>query len=187
MKLLDGQALLDALRATGQLLSQQGLGHGFRLVVTGGTAGLLGGLLSTSRTTGDCDVVGWIGREEDWRRVLAAAAEVAEQMRLPKTWLNDDCRIFGWCLPLGWMDRCVEVGRFGPLEVWRVARIDLIAAKVFSSPRRPQDLEDVRVMGPTAAELDHAERNIDRLEAEDLDGRAFEGARAVVWSLRDKA
>ncbi len=154
-----------------------------RVLIAGGAAGMLGGLLKPDRTTGDCDVMG-VGEESDWRDVERAAAEAAAQLDLPARWLNRDCRIYAWCLPLAWESRCESVGQFGPLEVLRVSRVDLIAAKIIGSPKRPQDLEDLRDLRPSRAELEFAEQNIDRLEAEHLDGKKFDDERAVFSVLR---
>ncbi len=119
-----------------------------------------------------------------WRELVAAAVEVARRLQLPETWLNRDCTMYAWCLPLGWQSRCERVGTFGRLEVLRIARIDLIAGKVISSPKRPQDVEDLRDMRPTEEELGFVKEHIDRLEAEHLDGRKFDDQRVVLASLR---
>lgn len=66
----------------------------------------------------------------------------------------------------------------------RLSRIDLIATKVFSAPRRPQDLADLRDINPTPEELDWVLRHLDRLEAEDLDRQTFDDQRAVVAGMR---
>jgi hypothetical protein len=87
-------------------------------------------------------------------------------------------------MALGWRGRCERVGTFGPLEVERLARSDLIVTKVMSSPSRPQDLEDLRDMRPMPEELDFVEENLDRLESEHLSGESFEDQREVVAALR---
>lgn len=182
-RILDNQLVLSALAAVGQRLARLGRGAPIRVLVAGGTAGILGGFLKPERTTGDCDVIG-VSSESDWSDLERAAAEVARQLDLPPTWLNRDCQMYAWCLPVGWQSRCERVDQFGPLEVLRVSRIDLIAAKVIGSPTRPQDLEDLRDMRPTVDELDSAERNLDRLEGEHLDGKKFDQERAILKVLR---
>jgi hypothetical protein len=104
--------------------------------VAGPFAGLFAGLLGDRRTTGDCDVLD-INREEHWRSLSDAAAEVARSIGLPLVWLNRDCQRYAWCFPLGWKSRTEPVGRFGPSHVRRVARFDLMASKVVSGPNRP--------------------------------------------------
>lgn len=126
----------------------------------------------------------WQGDDTSWNEVSEAAKEVAHSLKLPETWLNRDCSMYAWCLPLGWQSRCESVETFGPLEVTRIARIDLIAAKIMGAPKRPQDLEDLRDMNPAPAELDFVKEHIDRLESEDLDGRDFADQRGILKVLR---
>jgi hypothetical protein len=154
--------------------------------VVGGAAGMLAGLLRGSRTTADCDVL-LAADDADWPALESAAREAARSLQLPERWLNRDSTMYAWCLPLGWTRRCERVGIFGPLEVLRLARIDLIATKIMSAPRRPQDLEDLRDIRPTADELDFALLNIERIKAEHLDREEFPRQRAIVQVLRGDA
>lgn len=185
-ELLDRKAALEALRATGQALADSGAAP-VRLAVVGGVAGLLGGLLGPPRTTLDCDVMWTGGDEQLWNAVEEAAQEVGKRLGLQSRWLNRDCRAHAWCLMLGWQRRCEVVGQFGPLEVVRLSRIDLMAAKIVSAPRRPHDLRDIQVMKPTLEELVVIESHLDRLEAEDADGNPFEKQRALLERLRSQA
>lgn len=181
---LRASQLEQALRATGVHLDALGIEVIVRLYLVGGSAGLLSGLLPAARTTGDVDVSA-VDPEDCWDAVRRAAARAAKELDLPKTWLNDKCRIHGWALPLGWSERCHRIDRFGPLEVWAIHRQDFIAAKVVSAPSRPQDLEDLRAVRPTSEELSFAEAHIDRVEREHLDPDAsFEDARAILQALR---
>lgn len=182
MNLLDSNFAINALRATGDVLAARGRVEPIELVVAGGTAGLLGDLLSPSRTTGDCDVM-WRGDLPTWGQVAQAAAAVAAQLDLPTTWLNRDCVTYAWTLLLGWRQRCEPVGVFGPLTVLRLSRIDLIATKVVGAPTRPQDVEDLIQIKPTTDELRVIAEHIDRLEAEDLDRRSFDDQRAILRAL----
>lgn len=183
MRPLDRQSLPEALAAVGAELAQQ-VGSGrVRIVIAGSTAGLLARLLNAARVTGDCDVL-WLGDEATWLRVESAAAAVARKLDLPANWLNRAVSIWAWCLPLGWSERCEHVGTFDALDVFRISRMDLIASKVMSSPKRPHDLEDLRDLKATHEELKFVEDHIDRLEAEDLDRREFADQRAVLRSLR---
>lgn len=181
---LDATHLDRALRATGERLAAAGGTGRARLYVIGGSAGLLSGWLSGARSTGDVDVTE-VEPAEAWDAVVRAAAEVAGAMGLPATWLNDTCRMYAWCLPIGWKERCEPLRAYGSLEVWRINRQDFIAAKVVSAPSRPQDFEDLLAVTPTAGELDFTDEHLDRLERESLDpGQSFEDARAIVESLR---
>ncbi len=181
---LDATQLDRALRETGERLAAEGDTGTVRLYLVGGSAGLLSGWLSGARSTGDVDVT-QAEPTEAWEAVTRAAAEVADELGLPATWLNDKCRMYAWCLPLGWKGRCEPLRTFGPLEIWRINRQDFIAAKVVSAPSRPQDYEDLLAVKPTAAELDFTDEHLDRLEQESLDpDQSFEDARAIVESLR---
>jgi len=184
---LRANQLEQALRTTGVHFDALGIEVVVRLYLVGGSAGLLSGLLPAARTTGDVDVSA-VEPDDCWEVVSRAAARAAKELDLPETWLNDKCRIYGWSLPLGWKGRCHRVDRFGPLDVWAIDRQDFIAAKVVSAPRRPQDLEDLRAVGPTAEELLFAEEHIDRIEREHLDPDAsFEDARAILQALRGES
>jgi hypothetical protein len=185
MNTLDAELTLRALQRTGDSLAASGLAAPIRLIVAGGVAGMLAGLLEPSRTTGDCDVM-WASDESQWAGVVTAAAEAGERLGLPQHWLNRDCAMYAWCLPLGWLDRCKRVGTFGSITVDRLSRLDLIATKVIGSPKRPQDFADLRAMSPTAAELAFIDDHLDRLAAEHLGGDTFDDQCAIVEALRTK-
>lgn len=186
MSEIDTTVAIRALQRTGEVLaaSPSALGHGWEVVLLGGTAGLLARLLSPQRTTADCDVL-LLSDAAEWGALARAAEVVADQLGLPATWLNRDCEAFSWTLPLGWRSRMERVGEFGPLAVWRVSRRDLIATKVLGAKSRPQDLEDLRHIGPTREELAWVREHLDRLESEHLDGRSFDPERVVVGVLED--
>lgn len=182
MNALDQPLAVRALRLVGESLAGSGVRAPIRLVVAGGAAGLLAKLLAPSRTTADCDVI-WV-EDLSWASVAEAAAKVAVRLGLSSTWLNRECSHYAWCLPLDWRVRCKPVGTFGPLNVLRLSRIDLVATKVIGAPVRPQDLEDLRVIRPTSTELEFIDSHLDRLESEHLDGRSFDAERAIVQALR---
>lgn len=186
MRPLDHLSLPDALAAVGAELARQSGPGRVRIVIAGSTAGLLARLLKAARVTGDCDVI-WLGDEPTWTRIESAAATVARDLDLPSNWLNRSVSMWAWCLPLGWSERCEHVGTFDALDVFRIGRIDLIAAKVMSSPRRPHDLEDLRDLKVTREKLSFVEQHIGRLQAEDLDRREFADQRAILQSLRGGA
>lgn len=179
---LDATFAVRALRETGVVLATRHPQWRVRLVIGGGTAGLLARLLSPARTTADCDVI-WHDAAVPWEEVESAASEVAAALMLPPRWLNRDSVHFAWTLPLGWRERCEEVGTVGVLEVSRLSRLDLIATKTVGAPQRPQDLEDLLAIRPTRAELVRVVEHLDRLEAEHLDGASFDDQRAIVRVL----
>ena len=63
----DAQTTMTALNATGEVLAAWNA-EPIELILAGGTAGLLGHLLSANRTTGDCDVI-WMGSQGAWDEV----------------------------------------------------------------------------------------------------------------------
>jgi len=181
---LEAPQLEAALRLTGQRLAQRGVEEKIRLYLVGGTAGLLSGLLSGTRSTGDVDVTD-TEPSRAWEAIVQAAAEAAKELDLPETWLNNKCSMYAWYLPLGWKGRCVLARTYGPLEVWLLDRRDFIAAKIVSAPKRPQDFEDLLAVGPSEEELAFAEENLDRVERESPDpDQSFEDARAILDALR---
>jgi len=182
MKWLDHTLVLQALRATAEELARLNATERLVVVLCGGSAGLLGGLLRATRATADCDVL-WFGDEQDWSHLAGAAAAAASRLGLPPTWLNRDATIYAWCLPIGWQSRCIEAGIFGLLDVRCLSRLDLIASKVVSAPARPHDLEDLQDLRPSADEIAFVSQHIDRLESEDLDRASYDAQRVVLRSL----
>lgn len=179
-------AILNAVQRTGDVLAQREVAGPIRLVIAGVVAGLLSGSLRASRITADFDVL-WHDHPDLWQSVVSAAAEIAAELDLPPTWFNKDCSIDLDSFPLGWADRVEPVGQFGPLDVHRVSRFDLIASKVVSSPRRPQDLADLHDLAPTSSELDRVSEHLDRLASEHLDGHDYPAQRAIIQSLRERS
>jgi len=172
-----------ALEATGRLLTDEDVPGPIRLVLCGALAGLVGGELSVDRRTLDCDVV---AREpaDAFGKVAAAAKLAADRLGLAANWLNDDAAGFAYLLPLGWRDRLDRLGTFGPLDVQVLGRFDRLALKLMGSASRPQDLEDLDHMTPTAEELDRLAGHLDRLEAESLDRRTYATQRQLLEELR---
>ncbi|GEM_PF-555968 len=183
MKNLDNQLLWQALQDTGESLRQQFPSESFTILLVGGSAGMLAGLLNPSRTTADCDVMA-VTPTHAWEQIEIAAREVAHSLNLPETWLNRECTHYAWCMPLGWKDRCSLVHRFGSLTVLHLSRRDLIASKIISAPHRPQDLEDLEEIQPKNDELDFAAENLNRLESESLDDRSWQDEHAILESFR---
>ncbi len=75
------------------------------------------------------------------------------------------------------------MGSFGPLTILAISRRDLVAMKVIGAPKRPQDLEDLVVIKPTAEEIDFVRRHLDRLESESLARDTYDAARTVLHRL----
>ena len=134
------------------------------VLLVGGAAGMLTGVLDQSRTTIDCDVMvsappGAIEHLE------AIARPVADGMGLPRTWLNGDASVVGWKLPDGWRDRRVRVLEDidGDLRFFAASRRDLIALKALAG--RDQDLEDLRAMRVASDEASFVRAHLDAYDA----------------------
>lgn len=174
--------ILQAVARTGAILAQEGHTEPVRLVIAGGVAGLLSGL---TRATLDCDVLA-CSDDAQWDRIETAARQAAAEFKLPETWLNRDCSNYTNDFPLGWQSRTEPVDRFGPLDVHRVCRKDWISAKLVSSPKRPQDIADIRELKPTPEELNFAEEHLDRLAAEHADNYDYAPQRTILASIRSQ-
>ena len=100
------------------------------LIVVGGAALMLGGMVPASRVTQDIDIVN-------------APAQVMEFA--PSQDINDDADTFFYYLPQGWRERSIEV----PLDLCLLRVLipspcDLAVMKLLSG--RPQDISDLRLM-----------------------------------------
>lgn len=141
---------------------------------------MVSGELAANRTTSDCDVM-TVDPDEHWQAVADAAGKIAGDLGLKPDWLNRDCGMYAWQLPLGWQRRCQHFADYGPLRVMVLSRVDLIAAKVMSAPKRPQDRDDLKTMRPTEAELQEVQRHLHRVESESEQGRCDPQRRIVRW------
>lgn len=132
--------LEQALRQLGESLE---LPQDVSILLVGGAAGMMTGLLSVDRVTTDCDVMLYLPPEA-MAAVEYAATSVANTLKLPDNWLNSDVQLRRDALPEGWDQRKVWVCTHGQLTVWAASRPDLIAMKVLAG--RDQDLEDLSDM-----------------------------------------
>lgn len=128
------------------------------VLLVGGAAGMLTGVLEAGRTTVDCDVMlsappGAAVRLEE------VARSIAPGEGLPATWLNDDASLVRWKLPEGWRERRVPVLERGRLRVFAASRVDLIALKALAG--RDQDIEDLRTMRVTAQDAAFVRTHLD--------------------------
>jgi len=87
---LAGDQIRAALKATGLRL-----GHGpqIEVLVVGGAAALLNGLLRPERTTSDVDVLNVDPSQED-EALYEAAAQVGREMGFPNDWLNGEAGLY---------------------------------------------------------------------------------------------
>jgi hypothetical protein len=150
------------------------------LLLVGGAAGMLTGLLPPARTTTDCDVIASVP-EDAMGAVELAAAQVAGELGLSETWLNSEVQLRRDALPDGWQTRRIVIGAWGQLRVFAVSRIDLIAMKVLAG--RAQDIEDLRSMKPRADDVEFVRRYLDSLPAKGTRLHEIAEARELLASL----
>jgi hypothetical protein len=138
------------------------------LVVCGGSALILSGLVL--RTTQDVDVVALI-REGALHtpdplppELLQAAREVAEDLNLPATWLNNgpsrgEGGLFQMGLPDGFAERLQRIAYSERLAVCFIHRIDQIHFKLYAAADRGgYHITDLKALDPSSEELVTAAR-----------------------------
>ena len=156
---MDTSRLERALRAVGERLERS---QDIELLLVGGAAAMVTGLLPPGRTTVDCDVM--ICHPTGAKPTVEHVAdEVAEELGLAVGWLNSHVQIRGDALPDGWERRRIWVNTYGPLKVYAASRPDLIAMKVLAG--RAQDIEDLQHMRATVSEAEFVREYLAGLEA----------------------
>ena len=104
--------------------------------------------------------------------LYAVAAEVGRERGLPNDWLNGDTGLYREGLPETWKERRISIGKFGRLSVYAVARMDLIAMKLYAG--RSQDIEDLLDLAPTVEDLKFSREHIAQISATGKVLRALE-------------
>jgi len=144
---LDNSTLNRALEATAAHLQWDGK---VEVLVVGGAAGVVTGLLPPERTTADCDVIK-VAPPEAASAVVLAAAQAAEELDISVDWLSQQVQQLD-VLPDGWRSRRIEVGRFDNLTIYAAGRLDLLAMKLYAN--RAQDRADIQTMGIEADDIE---------------------------------
>jgi len=147
---LSSVLLRTALARVGALLTGD---NDIEILVVGGAAGLLTGVLPPSRTTMDCDVMVYLPANA-WHAVEEASHRVGRELGLSTSWLNGVAQLRIDSLPERWQERRVHVGDFDSLRVYAISRLDLIAMKFLA--HRAQDLEDLQSLRAIQAEIQFA-------------------------------
>lgn len=150
------------------------------ILLVGGAAGMVTGVLARGRTTIDCDVMVY-EPESAWGEVEAAADSVAAEMGLAPGWLNSHVRIRRDSLPDGWRERRVLVGVWGRLRVWAASRVDLIAMKVLAG--RDVDIDDLQAMDVRGDECVFVRAFLDGAGGRGTSGAEIEMARRLLAAL----
>lgn len=150
------------------------------ILLVGGAAGMVAGVLPAARVTTDCDVMVCIPPSA-MLAVELAAESVAGEVGLSPTWLNRDVQLRRDALPDGWIERKQWVGTFGRLRVYAASRPDLIAMKVLAG--RDQDLDDLSAMRVRMDEVEFVRRYLDSLVGKGTTPEQIADAREVLGSL----
>ena len=174
---MNASAVEQALSTLGKRFSHH---TEVELLLVGGAAGMLTGLLPPARTTIDCDVMVYVP-EDAMGAVESAALQVAGELGLGETWLNSNVQLRRDALPDDWETRRILIGTWGRLRVFAVSRIDLIAMKVLAG--RPQDLEDIHSMKPRRDDVEFVRRYLDGLPAKGTMLNEIAEARELLESL----
>lgn len=166
-----------ALRRLGEILVY---GVDIEILLDGGTAGMVTGLLSSTRTTSDCDVMVY-NPPEAMTAVESAAEEVATELELPSNWLNSNVQMRLDALPDGWEQRRISVDTYGRLRVYAASRPDLIAMKVLAG--RDQDIEDLQAIKLRTDDVQFVREYLDSLAGKGTKAQQIDDARALLASL----
>ena len=164
---LDSETLDNAFESVAIRLKQNGADP-IEIVVCGGSALILTGMVP--RTTKDVDILALATSgvlrspdplPEDLRK---AAAEAAEDMGLPASWLNNgpsrsEGGLFQMGLPAGLAERLRSQGYGAHLTVHFIGRVDQIHFKLYAAADRGgYHIEDLRALDPTPDEIETAAR-----------------------------
>jgi hypothetical protein len=168
MNRLDSERITQALQLLGDRLALANVGP-YGLVVCGGAALISCGLVSRM-TTHDVDIVAIMDMGADLvspdplpDELIRIAFQVAEDLDLPETWLNNDPSrepggLYQLGLPEGIVGRLTQRDFGEHLTVYFVSRIDQIYFKVFaavdSGPGRHVD--DLIELKPSPDEIEKA-------------------------------
>ena len=93
------------------------------ILIVGGAAGMVTGVLGPDRITGDIDVMSYRPGEA-MAEVELLADRLGKEMGLPDGWFNSDVQIRSDSLPTGWAERRMFVQRGTWLAVYAASRLD---------------------------------------------------------------
>lgn len=143
---LNSSQLRRALSALAALLPQSTPAE---MILIGGGAGMLSGLLPDGRQTVDVDVMD-VTPAEIFDLCCYHAPRIAEECGISPSWFDATPHTIRHTMLDGWRERTVLVSEFGPLRVLAIARIDLISLKLIAG--RERDLNDLGALQVTAEE-----------------------------------
>jgi len=109
---------------------------------------------------------------------------VARRFQIAPQWLDASAHALAHLMLPGWRDRLVAVGTFGPLQVFAVGRLDLIALKAIAG--RAEDLEDLHSLAVTNAEADQLLQLFPSIQARGISPHAYASALEILCSMRPR-
>lgn len=168
----------QALRRLGEVLEYH---RDIEILLVGGAAGMVTGVLSPDRVTTDCDVMVYIPPDA-MSAVELAAGKVADEMSLSPTWLNSDAQLRLDALPDGWETRKIPVSTNGRLKVSAASRPDLLAMKVLAG--RDEDVADLQAMRIRQDDVEFVSEYLNSLDSKGTKPDQIEEARALLDSLK---
>lgn len=174
---MDTSTVEDALRRLGVVLGDD---QDVEILLVGGAAGMITGVLPPSRVTTDCDVMVYVPAGV-MAKVELAAEQVASQLGLAPTWLNSDVQLRRDALSDGWERRKIWTGIYRRLTVSAISRPDLIAMKVLAG--RDQDIEDLQDLKVRSDDVDFVEAYLDGLVGKRTSRQQIDNARDLLASL----
>jgi hypothetical protein len=153
------------------------------VLMVGGAAGMLTGLLPRDRVTVDCDVIKYVPQDA-WVQIELLAEKIGRERGLPDNWFNSDISSREDLIPNGWRDRRVWIDQGEYLSVWSISRVDLIAMKFFA--HRPQDLEDLDSLGVTEDDVEFVRMYLAALPAKGTPSEPVAEATEVLMTWSDR-
>lgn len=88
-----------------------------------------------------------------------AVAEVAKQLKISTTWLNNQVTPLGTRLGKGWKSKCQTLFQGGAVTLKAISRQDLISSKLHAAvDRQAVDYTDIIWLKPTKQELEIAKK-----------------------------
>jgi len=153
------------------------------ILIVGGAAGMLTGLLGPGRTTSDCDVIDY-NPAASWTDVEMLAERLGKELGLPDRWFNSNVQMRMDCLPDGWKSRRQHVFRGNRLSVYAISRPDLIAMKFMA--HRQNDMEDLDELDVRRDDIEFVRKYLQELPGKGTPQDQILEARAILdaWKIR---
>jgi hypothetical protein len=178
--LLNTSQLEEALAKVGSRLEWP---SNVEILLVGGAAGMITGVLPSHRTTNDCDVIRY-DPEQARLTIESIAEDVGKELGYSRHWLNSNVQLRLDCLPDEWRERRIWVGTYGQLWVYAVSRLDLIAMKFIA--HRAQDLQDLKELKVAAEDIAFVRQYLDRLPSKGTNAEEVNEARDYLSAWEDK-